>query len=98
MFFRFERQTRPAHPTQPTLLLEQTDCRRFAAASSRAECAVRHRHSEKRPAERAERALTRKRRRNQWGADVQTDGGNWRKLAETPRMTGTASRLSRRWI
>ena len=47
MFFRFERQTRPAHPTQPTLLLEQTDCRRFAAASSRAECAVWRRHSEK---------------------------------------------------
>jgi hypothetical protein len=47
MFFRFERQTRPVHPTQPTLLLEQTDCRHFAAALSRAECAVWRRHSEK---------------------------------------------------
>jgi hypothetical protein len=55
MFFRFERQTlgRPAH------------AERFAAASSRAEYTVRRRHSEKRPAERAERALTPKRRRNQ---------------------------------
>jgi hypothetical protein len=96
MSFRFERQTpgRPAHADSTHLPLEQADRQRFAAASSGAEYAVRRRHSEKRPAERAERALTRKRRRNQWGADVQTDGGNWRKPAETPRMTATASRLS----
>src|SRR6266700_3689690 len=86
MSFRFELQTlgRPAHADPAHLPLEQADHQHFAAASSRAK---------KRPAERAERALTRKRRRNQWGADVQTDGGNWRKPAETPRITGTMSRL-----
>jgi hypothetical protein len=101
MSFRFERQTlgRPAHADPAHSPLER---QRFAATSSRAECTVRCRHAEKSPAERAERAQTRKRPRNQGG--VQTykplaeTGGNWRKLAETPRMTGTASRLSRRWI
>jgi hypothetical protein len=100
MSFRFERQTlgRPAHAAPAHLPLQPADRQRFAAASSRAEYAVRRRHAEKGPAERAERALTPKRGRNQWSEDVQTDGGNWRKPAETPRMTGTASRLSRRWI
>src|SRR5450755_2331411 len=99
MFFRLERQTlgRPAH----------ADPARLAAGAGRLSALCRGlvgrrmRRStsalRKGPAERAERALTRKRRRNQWGADAQTDGGNWRKPAETPRMTGTASRLSRRW-
>src|SRR5882757_9932449 len=103
MFFRFERQTlgRPAH-ANPAHFAAGADrlsalCRSLIARRMRRSAsAFRKRPAER--AERAERALTRKRRRNQWGADVQTDGGNWRKPAETPRMTGTASRLSRRWI
>jgi hypothetical protein len=31
-------------------------------------------------------------------AEMAETGGNWRKLAEPPRMTGTASPLSRLWI
>jgi hypothetical protein len=90
MFFRFERQTlgRPA----------DADPARFAAPISCAEYGLRQRYFQKARAEMPEMPETPKRQPIEGVQAKRTAGGNWRKPAETPRMTGTASRLSRRWI